>query len=157
MAHLKIIRWSFAMALMVAIFACQSPFLSYSGKIITEERRIAILESGPHTGRFQTRDIELDYTYTQERQSFNIIGTVHFKRKKKIWSFTMGVHFLDSTGAIINSQNLVVGGNKQMLDSMSFNRNLNFPSNSKYMSFSYSGTSSGTGNSGSPNDFWLTP
>ena len=69
----------------------------------------------------------------------------------------MGVHFLDSTGAIINSQNLVVGGNKQMLDSMSFNRNLNFPTNTKYMSFSYSGTSSGTGNSGSPNDFWLTP
>ena len=42
-------------------------------------------------------------------------------------------------------------------DGMIFDEGLRFPSNAASMTFSYSGTSSGTGNSGSPNDFWLSP
>jgi len=119
------------------------------GKIITAD--------GPHSGNFQTDDIKLDYEYTQDPNAFDISGTVQFRRQKLIWTFRLDVHFADSTGAIIDTRNLVTAGSKQMIDSLSFKENLNFPPNAAYMAFSYSGTSSGTGNSGSPNDFWLTP
>ncbi len=156
-ANCKTIRLGFAIALMAVLCACQSVRLSYTGRIISEERRIAISAGGPHSGNFQTDDIKMDYEYTQQPDAFDISGTVHFRRQKLIWTFRLDVHFADSTGAIIDTRNLVTAGSKQMIDSLSFKENLNFPPNAAYMSFSYSGTSSGTGNSGSPNDFWLSP
>lgn len=157
LANSKTIRLGFMIAMTAALCACQSSQLSYTGRVVSEERRIVILGGGPHSGSWQTDDLKLDYEYRQAQQSFNIAGAVNFRHPKVIWTFRLDVHFADSTGAIIESRNLVAGGNRQMIDTLSFEENLNIPSNAANMSFSYTGRSSGTGNSGSPNDFWATP
>ena len=156
-AKYNIMRFCSALAAMAVLCACKSGGLGYTGRKVSEDRRIAISGGGPHPGSFNAEDITLDYEYTQAASSFNIAGTVRFTEKKVIWSFRLDIHFADSTGAIIDSRNLVTGGNKQMIESLSFDEKLNFPSNAAAMTFSYSGTSSGTGNSGSPNSFWLSP
>jgi len=144
-------------AVIATLCACQSELFTYKGKMISEDRRIIIRDGGPHMENWGMGKVKLDYEYTRHKELFTITGAVDIRGNKKIWTFTLNVNFADSSGIIIDRKDLASAPYKRMTEKLPFEVSLKLPSDAVYMSFSYSGTSSGTGNSGSPNDFWVAP
>jgi hypothetical protein len=144
-------------AFIATLCACQSEFLTYKGKMISEDRRIFIQAGGPHEENLELDKVILDYEYTRHRELFTLSGAVDIRGRKQIWTLTLNVNFADASGIIIGRKDLASAPYKRMTEKLPFEVSFKLPSEAVYMSFSYSGTSSGTGNSGSPSDFWVSP
>ena len=136
---------------------CPGGLLQYSGWTASEERRISLREGGERAGRLRTGDVAVDYRYRVEDGMMEISGSVDLPRSVKVWRFTLMLHFADSEGVVLRGHYLVSAGYKTMWERKDFRKRLAVPPRAAFISFSYSGTTSGTGESGSPTDFWLTP
>ncbi len=150
--------------LLVGLFNCQSSLTSYRGKPVDAENRFDLLEGGPHTGAWQTRDLVVEFQYLREQQDLKISGLVkpqtyllHFNFLKSLF---LSLHFVDAEGKVLADETLMSAGYRtEMPKQKAFKAYLKIPPNSTAIAFSYRGGAylSGDDGGGSGWDFWQGP
>jgi hypothetical protein len=137
--------------------ACSKNLFSAEGKFVAEERRLDLKQGGPFPRDWKGKHLAIKYEYIRKQDDFQIMGDIIFKREKTINDFSCSVVFIDAEGTVLQVKGLVVAGGRQPTKIIPFKQDMKLPPGSQSMAFSYSGTSRGTGQSGSPNAFWFTP
>lgn len=150
--------------LLVGLYNCQSSFTSYRGKQVDPEDRFDLLEGGPHTGAWQTRDLLVEFQYLRKQQDLQISGLVkpqtyllHFNFLK---SLLLSLHFVDAEGKVSAHETILSAGYRvEMPEQKAFKADLKIPPDSTAIAFSYRGGAylSGDNGRGSGWDFWQGP
>jgi len=146
----------FVIFLLLAV-ACSRQMFTAEGKFVAEERRLDLKEGGPFPRDWQGRHLDIKYEYVRKQDDLQIMGTILFKKEKKLANFRCSIVLIDSAGTVLRVQGLVVSGGRQEIKEIPFKNELQLPPDAHSIAFSYSGTSGGTGQSGSPKSFWSSP
>lgn len=136
---------------------CSKGMFTAEGKFVAEERRLDLKEGGPFPRDWQGKHLTIKYEYIRKQDDFQIMGDIIFKREKILNDFRCSVVFIDAEGTVLQVQGMVVAGARQPTERIPFKQDMKLLPGSQSMAFSYSGTSRGTGQSGSPNAFWSAP
>lgn len=142
---------------MLLAAACSSKMFTAEGKLVAEEKWLDLKEGGPFPRDWQGKHLKIKYEYIRKQDDLQIVGDIVFKRKKTLNDFRCSIVLIDSAGKILLVKGMVVAGGRQQIETIPFKYELQLPPGTQSMAFSYSGTSRGTGNSGSPNAFWSAP
>ena len=139
--------------------ACQSKMLTYGDRTVDLDRRIALEDGGPHKANWQTKDLTLDYEYTRKGNALDISGDIHLNRAKKktLVKFSFAINLLDPSGKVLQTQSLTVTGGRRKVKTISFEKDMEIPADTRYIAFSYGGSVSGTGEGGSTKIFGELP
>ena len=146
----------FVIFLLLAV-ACSRQMFSAEGKFVADDRQLDLKEGGPFPRDWQGKHLKIKYEYIRKKDDFQIMGDIIFKKEKKLWKFRCSIVFIDAAGKVLIVQGLAVAGGRRQIDKIPFKYELQLPPGAQSMAFSYSGESSGTGNSGSPKSFWSSP
>ena len=159
-----VVKASLCIFLLVGLAGCQSSLTSYRGKPVDAKNRFDLLEGGPHTGTWQTRDLLVEFQYLRKQQELQISGLVkpqtyllHFDFLK---SLLLGLHFVDAGGVVLADETIMSAGYRiEMFKQKAFKANLKIPPDSTAIAFSYRGGAylSGDAGRGSAWDFWQGP
>ena len=159
-----VVKAGMCIFLLVGLSNCQSSLTSYRGKQVDPKDRFDLLEGGPHTGAWQTRDLLVDFQYLRKQQDLQISGLVkpqtyllHFNLLK---SLLLGLHFVDAEGKVLADETLMSAGYRiEMPKQKAFKANLKIPPGTAAIAFSYRGRAylSGDDGRGSGWDFWQGP
>jgi hypothetical protein len=129
-----------------------------TGKTVPENKRIELLDGGPHQNRWQSRDLTLTYEYTRQSGKLGISGQVTFKRAKRLERFGLEANLIDAEGKVLLQQQIAYAGGRRQYETVPFESELSAPEGTWGVAFSYSGVTRGVGEgAGSPNSFWQTP
>ncbi len=139
--------------------ACSSKMFTAEGKFVAEERRLDLKEGGPFPRDWQGKgkQLKIKYEYIRKQDNLQIMGDIVFRREKNLNDFRCSIVLIDSAGKVLLVQGMVVAGGRQKMEKISFKHELQLPPGSQSMAFTYSGTSRGSGDSGSPSSFWSAP
>jgi hypothetical protein len=138
--------------------ACSSKMFTAEGKLVAEERRLDLKEGGPYPRDWKGKNrLTIKYEYIRKQDNLQIMGDIVFNREKNLNDFRCSIVLIDAAGKVILVEGLVVAGGRQKTIEIPFKKEMQLPPGAHSMAFSYSGTSGGTGNSGSPNSFWFAP
>lgn len=118
---------------------------------------------GQNAGKWQGRDLTVDYEYSRGEGAMDLSGTVIFADSMTLGysllrDFHLSAIFLDENGRVLQTQSLATG--LGTLDPIPFRKKLTLTSSAVAMSFSYSGTaieSGGDDGGGGPTSFWYSP
>jgi hypothetical protein len=159
-----------AVLLVIALplhFGCSSKNLKLEGQTATQQDNISLKEGGPHEGQWKSGDMVVNYTYSNQADSFNIEGTVALTRRltntfRMVSQFQVRVNLLDEEKIILSSVPVVIAGNSP-IRTWTFTEEFPAPPGAGAMNFSYSGSASESG--GGPfgardqvtTTFWLNP
>ena len=159
-----VVKAAVCIFLLVVLSNCQSRFTSYRGKQVDPESRFDLLEGGPHTGAWQTRDLLVEFQYLRKQQDLQISGLVkpqtyllHFNLLK---SLLLSLHFVDAGGKVLADETIMSAGHRiEMPKQKAFKANLKIPPDTTAIAFSYRGSAylSGDDGRGSGGDFWQGP
>ena len=161
---------SLSLFFMLSSTACNASLFSYSGATVDMENRIALVEGKSHKGSWHTRDLSVNYNYKIAANIMQLSGQVDFDNYLQ-YNFTsldhfyLWIYFLDEEGKIIGDKAIAVAGYRKRLKNISFDHNLQMPSNANGIAFGYNGTArEGGGGSdrgidggGTSWDFWKVP
>ncbi|MBW1694905.1 MAG: hypothetical protein JRJ41_12320 [Deltaproteobacteria bacterium] len=153
---------------MLFFTACNASLFSYLGATVDMENRIALLEGKSHKGSWKTRDLSVNYNYKMDANVLQLSGQIEFDNQihkfASLDHFSLWVYFLDEEGKVIGEKAIAVAGYRRMLKNISFDHNLQMPSNANGIAFGYDGTASDGGGSVRGNrggetswDFWKVP
>ena len=141
--------------MMAVLTACQKNLLSYRGATARHDSRINLQEGGPHEGRWQTRDLSVNYRYQRDANTLRVSGVVELENHLK-YNFGMlerlklWVNYLDVEGKVLDYKLILISDYRQTIRTMTFSYQLQLPPDSTGMAFSYSGRAidGGAGNNG---------
>jgi hypothetical protein len=160
---------SLSIFFMLSFSACNASLFSYSGATVDTENRIALLEGKSRKGSWNTRDLSVNYNYKMDTNFLQLSGQVEFDNHLQynftsLNHFSLWVYFLDEEGKIVGYKAIAVAGNRRRLNNISFDHNLEMPSNVNSITFGYDGTAREGGGSdkringgGTSWDFWKVP
>lgn len=151
--------------------ACQGRFLSYQSAVAKQESRIALLEGGPHTGSWKTRDLSIRYRYQRDQGNVELSGTVELDKSlgrsfPTLEYLTLRVHLLDAEGRVLGSKRLLTSEYRHMVRKLPFKQSMELPPGTTAIAFSYRGRVRDVGGSGRTLedagdgdswDFWIYP
>lgn len=159
----------FITAALLIVTSCLKSAMTYEGKQVKEENRIAISDGGPHKSDWKTRDLTLDYTYTRKGDNLELSGVIKFTNHLvtgyiTLVDFRIHIHFTDAEGIITGGQVVAISGHRQEIENISFKKEVELPEGAVSMVFSYRGSADQGGRDegswmgvGSDWDFWTTP
>jgi len=166
----KTISYSFFLfAFMFTFIACHGTLFSYRGAFVDMENRIALLENGPHEGIWKTRDLAVNYRYKTKANMLQLSGQIEFNNHLQynftsLDHFSLSIYFIDEEGKILGYKTIAIAGYRKRLKNISFDHNIEMPSNVNSISFGYDGRASEGGGSdksihggGDSWDFWKVP
>lgn len=143
---------------------------SFVGQTAQQEKKVALMDNGPHEGSWETNDVGIKYVYTNNSKNFDIKGTVKLSSHittgyTDISGFHVRINFLDKEKTVLDSQVLYSGGQRVPMLTWRYERQFNLPPKAVAFNFSYKGTAldvSGTGERGLGGDgvqwdFWRNP
>jgi hypothetical protein len=137
--------------------ACRGPLFSYRGHPIAEDRRVFLLEGGPHEGRLQTKDLVVTYVYHRNQAVLELTGSVELVYRNFVRDFRLNAHWADCDGSIIEDQVLVRGAYAQRRRLFQFRVDQRLPQFTCMLGFSYGGTAYDTGFDSGFKEFWMVP
>ena len=148
----------FLLILPIALAGCQGKMFSVEGAFVAEEKRIALPQEGSSSGSWQgKKDLTVNYTLARTQNELQMSGDILLRRHKKLVSFSFSTVLIGGDGKVLEVVPVTTGGGRRKIEQISFNRELSLPPDARFFSFSYSGTTGGTGDSGSPKSFWSAP
>ena len=139
--------------LLSVLTACRNNPLSYQGATAKPDSRIDLMEGGPHEGRWQTRDLSLDYRYQLDANTLQLSGVVELENHLK-YNFAMlenlrlWVNYLNIESKVLDYKIILMSDYRQMVRTMKFSHHLTLPPDTTQIAFSYSGRAidAGSGN-----------
>ena len=144
--------------LLALLTGCGGKSSSYVGRPVDEDKRIAILDGGPHEGVWETSHVTVNYQYNRQAETMKLSGKASVKRGGMIDYFSLHIHFIDGQGKINQNLQLVTAGGRNQVHEFSFEKKMKLEMDTRSMVFSYKGATRGIGDgSGSVNEFWKTP
>ncbi len=159
----------FIIVLLLLGTSCLKSAMTYEGKQVKEENRIAISEGGPHKSDWKTRDLTLNYAYTRKGDNLAFSGVIKFANHLvngyiALVDFRIHIHFTDAEGIINGGQVVAISGHRVEIEIISFEKQIELPPGAVSMVFSYRGSADQGGRNegswmgeGSDWDFWTTP
>ncbi len=160
---------SLYLLLLTALVSCRSIFKGYNGLIVPAENLIVLQNEGSIEGKWQTEDISVNYLYSKNVDHLKISGRIDFDDSLKynfnrLNDFTLWVHFINSDNTIVGNLLISPFTSLDMIEEISFEKNVELPSDTQAIVFSYSGHVSeggsgqyGPGDGGVSWSFWTTP
>ena len=147
---------------MLSFTACNASLFSYSNATVDAENRIALLEGRSRKGSWNTRDLLVSYNYKMDANVLQLSGQIEFDNQlnkfPSLNHFSLWAYFLNEEGKILEYKTIVVAGYRKRLKNISFDHNIEMPSNVNSMAFGYDGTASESGEEGAATwDFWKIP
>lgn len=163
-----------SLILIGTLAACGGSLFSYRGATVKAENRIALEAGDPHEGRWQTRDLTIDYVYQINDNNLEISGIVELAASLKTGFTTLNylyisLNLLDDEGKVLETKGIKSFGHQSWIltmAKMSFTRRLEPPEDISAIAFSYKGrvseggaTPKGTGTGGDAIfwNFWEVP
>jgi hypothetical protein len=153
-----IARFGCIAALVVTLAGCQSKLLSVEGKLVAEENRIALPSEGSASGSWQGKtDLVVEYSVSRMAEALQMAGEIVFRRQKLLNNFQCSVVLIGGNGTVLKVAGIATASGLEETERIPFSHEIQLPPATRFFAFSYSGTSRGRGNSGSPNSFWSAP
>jgi len=163
-----------ALILIGTLAACGGSLFSYRGGTVKAKNRIAVEAGGPHEGRWQTRDLAIDYAYQINDNNLEISGVAELAASLKTGFTTLDylflwINLLDVGGKVIETKRIKSFGHHSWIltmGEMSFTRRLELTEETAVIAFSYKGrvseggsktTGTGTGGDAISWNFWEVP
>jgi len=153
---------SLSLFFLIFLAACNASLFSYSNAIVGTENRIALLEGKSSKGSWNTRDLSVNYNYNMDANIMQLSGQVEFDNHLQ-YNFTsldhffLWIYFIDEEGKIIGNKVIAVAGYRRRLKNISFDHNLQIPSNANGIAFGYDGRASESGEGETTWDFSKVP
>ena len=159
--------------LTISLVACAGKVFTYKGSWVAEDDRISLQSGGPHKGKWQTRDVAIEYAYQQKTENLQISGvltlgdylTTGFSTLDYL---TVDFFALNADGIVLKSELIRTFGSRRYIDylgKMSFNKQIELPADTTAIAFAYRGrVTQGGGGIGETKqgdridwDFWKIP
>lgn len=160
---LKVIGLSVVGAAGLLLSGCQGTMLNTSniGQTIQPAARIALVSTGPQSGRFSDGYVTVHYRYTPASGNLQMSGTVQFGSAitgnfTMVQTFDLGLLLGDAQGRVLMQQGLTASPPTSVSDSLDFNTNLLLPSQAVSMAFTYNMLVNAEGR-GDPTTLWADP
>ena len=158
----KFIGYISLLLIFVLVFtACNASLFSYSGATVDMDNRIALLKGGAHKGSWNTRDLAVNYNYKMDANVLQLSGQVEFDNQihkfTSLNHFSLWAYFLNEEGKIVEYKAIAVAGYHKRLKNISFDHNIEMPSNVNSIAFGYDGTARESGGDAATWDFWKVP
>ena len=149
------LRIGVVLFLFFTMASCQGKFMSDQGRVVAEEKRIALQQEGSESGSWQgKKDLTVNYTATRNQDILQMAGDILLKKHKKLVSFQFSLVLIDADGQILDIVPVTTAGGRQKIEQIAFSREVTLPPGTSYFTFTYDGTTSGIGQGGSPKSFW---
>ena len=172
--NLVIFNLFISLLLIGTLTTCGGNLFTYRGATVKAKNRIALEAGGPHEGRWQTRDLAIDYVYHVNDNNLEISGVVELAASLKTGFTTLdylylSLNLLDDQGKVLEEQSIKSFGHQSWIltmAKMSFTCRLEPPQATAAIAFSYKGRVSeggskpdGTGTGGDAIfwNFWEVP
>jgi hypothetical protein len=148
------------------LLGCQSLNVGPVGHIVPQDKWILLSQAGNQSGKWQTRDLVLEYEYDRDHTHLYITGVIHFATPiRNQWELIQYFHLdaipVDAQGTVQGMIALTTAGEINLLydGPIDFNKTLTLPENTVAIAFSYTGRGSGGGSyfDGGYGDFWEYP
>jgi hypothetical protein len=148
------------------LLGCQSLNAGPAGRTVPQNKWIFLSQAGNQSGKWQTRDLILDYEYDRDHTHLYISGLIHFDTPlRNHWGIIQYFHLdampVDAQGTVLGAIALTTSGEINLLydGPIDFNKTLTLPENAVGIAFSYTGRASGGGSyfDGGFEDFWEYP
>ena len=151
-------RIGLVLSLLLTLASCQGKFMSSQGRVVAEEKRIALQPEGSASGSWQGKqDLTVNYTATRNQDILQMAGDILLRKHKKLVSFQFSLVLIDADGKILDVVPVTTAGGRQKIEQIPFSREVTLPPDTSYFAFTYDGTTSGIGQGGSPKSFWSAP
>ena len=159
-------RLSIGFTLIILFLACSGVNPLSPGAWVEEKNRIPVLATGPQEGRWQTRDLTIEYELVQQDDTLQISGVVNFGGHHTnnfiaLEYLTIYIHALGPDGIVKKTKAVRTFGYRRQLwvmGKLSFNGDFEMYGDAEIIAvaFSYSGTVESGGGETSW-DFWKVP
>ena len=134
-----------------AVGGCQTGGSGVMGRNAADGERVPLMEGGPHSGRFATRDMAIAYQYHVKDGKLFISGTADIKYAN-IEKLSMTLYYLDENGNVIDYDRFFAKPRKvargKVMDN-TFSREFDMAVGAKAFSIGYTGKTRQTQNKGS--------
>ena len=124
--------------IIIAAFKCCLLFLSVlliacasTPRTVAQDDRISLSDGGPHTGTWDSKNVSVDYRYTE--QSGVIQLSVSPRAKRQFSELTVWVLFVDAKGNVTGKQEVYSSGTRP--GSPTLENKFEIPSGTTYLSF----------------------
>ena len=118
----------------ITLMGCVS---GYVGETVPLENRIVLKDDGPHQGTWTRTHATFEYVYTRTSGQLELSGNIYITDlRSRLNVFSFWLYFLDADGKITEDQGLFASS--QMTSGV-IKRNLNLPTGTSAISFSYTG------------------
>ena len=151
-------RIGLVLVLFVTMASCQGKLGTGQGRVVAEEKRIALQPEGSASGSWQgKKDLTVNYTTTRSQDTLQIAGDIVFNRHKLLDTFRFSLVLIDGEGNVLDVVPVTSAGGRQKVEQVPFSREVTLPPDTVSFAFTYDGTTRGIGQGGSPNSFWSAP
>jgi len=148
---------------------CQTLLFNPIGRMVPENKRISLRDSGEWTGVFKNEDMILTYKMVRASGILNISGTIHFTRRIAENFPVIGYFHLDAIPIDTQGKSLGMAGLTSVSyyyteyitpssPPLTFNTSISIPDSCGSMAFSYTGKAyDPADHDGGGMDFWEYP
>jgi hypothetical protein len=112
--------------LSVLLIACAS-----TPTTVVQEERISLQDGGPHSGTWESRNVDVDYRYSQQSGAIQL--RVSPRAKRQFSELTIWVLFVDAKGNVLENQEVYSIGTRP--GSPTLENKFEIPSGTTYLSF----------------------
>ena len=146
--------------LVIAAAGCATT-ASPVGSTSKQTDQIALKEGGPHSKKWESKDVVLTFTYTWKSDSIQLEGTADLtprltKAFIEVRKLAILANLMDQDKVILASESIVLSG-RRPIDTFRFNRSMDLPPGTVGLNFSYAGTVIDAGTDWIDMNFWRVP
>lgn len=150
------------------LFGCQSLIFDPRGRLVPQDRRITIPDSGEQAGVFENEDLRLTYKIIRTPGQLRISGSLGFADRISrnfpvVRYFHLGVMLLDDQGKILEMANLASVSFYRTQYAiipdypLAFSTLISLRENTRSIAFNYTGNAIDPTTDGGSMDFWEYP
>ncbi len=122
---------------------CQGVLLTYKGATVPDAYRIALVDGGQRSGRYESPDLTVDYSAVRNGNELRLSGVVEYTAKIRhgfgtIPYFKMSALLTDRDGTVLEDRAIRTPGSDDPQNRMRFGEKIHLPQGTTNMAFSYS-------------------
>lgn len=102
---------------------------------VAAQKRIPLLQGGPHTGSWESNDVFLEYQYVAQEGTFKL--NIGGKAKRKYDQLTVWIKFFDEQGKVLETKSVFNSGFRRKLSrgKDTIEKTFKIPTNSTQFTF----------------------
>jgi hypothetical protein len=126
------IKLYFLLIFLFSLVACQGSLFSYRGRTVEPDRRIELLENGPHEGIWQTNDLTIKYRYEKKADIMQLSGVAELSDRYKFFDevverFYLTLFFLDNKDRVLEDKEILHSSYSLPYDKFTFKKSIEIP------------------------------